>query len=69
MYKRQVRNLAKTEDNLVFVDVSPPMLSEDKKPRPELYTDDLLHMNEKGYKIWAKLIKFNLKKYFPEDFL
>ena len=68
-WNESVRNLAKMEANLVFVDVSPPMLSAEDEPRPELYTDDLLHMNEKGYKIWAKLIKFNLKKYFPEDFL
>ena len=68
-WNESVRNLAETEANLVFVDVSPPMLSADDKPRSELYTDDMLHMNEKGYKIWTKLVKINLKKYFPEDFL
>ena len=64
-----VRALAMKEKSLVFIDVSPPMLSEDRKPRPELYTDDLLHMNERGYAIWAKMVRETLKKYFPEDFL
>ena len=64
-----VRALAIKEKSLVFIDVSPPMLSEDKKLRLELYTDDLLHMNEKGYKIWTKLVRENLKEFFPNDFL
>jgi lysophospholipase L1-like esterase len=64
-----VKNLAITESNLVFIDVSPPMLFADDRPRPELYTDDMLHMNEKGYKIWTKLVRKNLKEYFPGDFL
>jgi hypothetical protein len=29
----------------------------------------MLHMNQEGYKIWTKLVRENLKKYFPEDFL
>jgi lysophospholipase L1-like esterase len=68
-WNESVRNLAETEANLVFIDVSPPMLSADNKPRSELYTDDMLHMNKKGYKIWTKLVRENLKEYFPDDFL
>ena len=68
-WNESVRNLATKETNLVFVDVSPPMLSASDKPRPELYTEDLLHMNQEGYKIWTKLIRKNLKEFFPEDFL
>ena len=64
-----VSNLAKTDPNLVFIDVSSAMLSSENKPRLELYTYDKLHMNENGYKIWTKLVRKDLKKYFPEDFL
>ena len=67
-WNEAVNFLADKEENLVFIDVSPPMLSEDKKPRPELYTKDMLHMNEEGYKIWTKLVRENLITYFPEDF-
>jgi len=64
-----VSNLTKTDPNLVFIDVSSAMLSSENKPRLELYTYDKLHMNENGYKIWTKLVRKDLKKYFPEDFL
>ena len=64
-----VRNLAKSDPNLIYIDVSSPMLSPNNVPRLELYSDDKLHMNEKGYQIWTKLVRLNLKKYFPEDFL
>ena len=63
-----VRNLAKSDPNLVYIDVSSPMLSPNNMPRLELYSDDKLHMNKNGYKIWTKLVRVNLKKYFPEDF-
>lgn len=67
-WNKAVSDLAKVEKKLVFIDVSPPMLSEDNMPRAELYTDDMLHMNKSGYKIWAKLVRENLERYFPEDF-
>ncbi len=63
-----VRNLAKSDPNLVYIDVSSPMLSPNNMPRLELYSDDKLHMNKNGYKIWTKLVRVNLKKYFLEDF-
>lgn len=61
-------SFAEVEENLVFVDVSPPMLSEKNEPRPELYIEDMLHLNEKGYEIWTKIVRENLQNYFPEDF-
>jgi len=64
-----VSNLAKSDSNLVYIDVSSPMLSSNKMPRLELYTEDTLHMNKNGYKIWTEQVRANLKKYFPEDFL
>ncbi|MCA9068367.1 MAG: hypothetical protein KDA84_05565 [Planctomycetaceae bacterium] len=53
-------------DRLVFVDVFPPMLGDDGKPRPELFLKDGLHLNRKGYEIWAKLINPHLSKPAPE---
>lgn len=46
----------KKSDQLVFVDVFPPMLGEDGKPRPELFIKDGLHLNKQGYQVWTKLI-------------
>ena len=67
-WNKSVEDLAESQTNLIYINVSSKMLAEDNKPMPELYTDDMLHMNEKGYKIWAKIIRENLKKFFPKDF-
>lgn len=45
------------DELLVFVDIDTPMLGDDGKPRPELFKDDGLHLNKKGYALWAELIR------------
>lgn len=42
--------------NTDYIDVFSPMLGEDGKPIEELFIADRLHMNPKGYLIWAKVI-------------
>lgn len=37
----------------VFVDIFTPMLDANGQPRPELYLEDMLHMNAAGYEIWT----------------
>ena len=46
---------------LTFLDVTPPMLGADGKPRPELFRDDQLHMKPAGYAIWVRLLTPLLK--------
>jgi lysophospholipase L1-like esterase len=41
---------------LEFLDVWPVMLGKDGNPRPELFRDDKLHMNDAGYEEWTKLL-------------
>ena len=41
---------------LRFVDVGPPMLGADGKPRPELFLEDGLHMTRAGYEIWTQAV-------------
>ena len=67
-WNKSVEDLAESQTNLTYIDVSPKMLTEDNKPMPELYTDDMLHMNENGYEIWSKIIRENLRRVFPKDF-
>jgi lysophospholipase L1-like esterase len=47
----------KKDDRLVYLDIAPPMLGDDGKPRRELFGDDGLHLNAKGYAIWAERLK------------
>ncbi len=48
--------------NTVFIDVYHKMLNEDGTPKDELFIEDKLHMNSKGYSIWQKSIKPYLLK-------
>jgi lysophospholipase L1-like esterase len=45
-----------------FIDVYSAMLNSSGQARPELFLEDQLHMNRKGYEIWIEKIKPLLKK-------
>lgn len=40
-----------------FVDVNTVMLGADGMPKPEIFVADRLHMNRKGYELWAPVIR------------
>ena len=40
-----------------FVDVFTPMLDEKGEPKAEIFREDRLHMNEKGYAIWRSILQ------------
>jgi len=52
-----IRNYIRSQKNIVFEDIFHRMLNTEGKPRPELFTNDMLHMNLEGYKIWRKALK------------
>ncbi len=52
-----IADVCKTDDRLQFVDIVKPMLNAQGLPRPELFKDDNLHMNEKGYELWTSIIR------------
>lgn len=39
-----------------FIDVFSPMLDARGQPRPELFSDDGLHMNGRGYALWREIV-------------
>jgi lysophospholipase L1-like esterase len=45
---------------LTYVDTATPMLGPDGKPRPEIFREDGLHMNDTGYRIWSDLLRNQL---------
>lgn len=49
--------LKKKKRNGVFMNVWDAMLDETGKPREEIFLQDKLHMNVKGYAIWQKIIQ------------
>jgi len=49
------------DPRLSFVDIDTPMIGDDQMPRAELFKDDGLHLNEKGYEVWTREIVKILK--------
>ena len=45
------------DDRLTYIDVASPMLDGDAKPMPEIFVDDMLHMNGAGYDIWRDAVR------------
>lgn len=47
---------AKDPRHFAFADVYTPMLDAKGEPRPELFVQDMLHMNPAGYAIWTPIV-------------
>jgi lysophospholipase L1-like esterase len=56
-------NLLASEDIYIeYINVWDSMLNPDGTRMPELYIEDGLHMNQKGYDIWTRLVRKSLLK-------
>ena len=51
-----IQTYAAKDSTLTYVDVFNPMLGADGKPREELFREDRLHLNGRGYAIWRQLL-------------
>lgn len=51
-----VRDVAARMQDVDFIDVATPMLGADGRPRAELFLDDGLHMNARGYALWRGIV-------------
>ena len=56
-----VKDFARTDRRLEFIDVFKPMLDQQGQVRGELFGPDALHLNRQGYELWRDLIKPHLK--------
>lgn len=57
-----IKKYLKKQSNTAFVDVYHKMLNKDGSIKRDIFINDQLHMNEKGYTIWQKEIEPVLKK-------
>lgn len=48
------------DEQLYFIDLWNPMLDSEGKPMADIFLDDQLHMNAKGYEIWGLVIQDQL---------
>jgi lysophospholipase L1-like esterase len=52
-----IKSFLAKQKNTSYINVFNPMLLPNGKPKPDLFLEDKLHMNEKGYAIWQKAIQ------------
>ena len=60
-----IREYTAGNDRLLYVDTFTPMLAKDGRPRADVYLADALHLNTRGYEIWASILTPILDKYDP----
>ncbi|MFC3196097.1 GDSL-type esterase/lipase family protein [Parapedobacter deserti] len=53
---RLVRELTETKPHVQYIDVAQLLYNRNGKLRPELFIQDQIHLNEKGYAIWQAII-------------
>ena len=52
-----ISKYAKEHPGVEFIDVFSHMLGADGTPRPEIFVEDRLHLNARGYALWTSIIK------------
>lgn len=56
-YNKKLKEWTDQHKKVSFVDVWTPMLDSNGEVLKDIFIEDGLHLNEKGYKIWASTIK------------
>ena len=51
-----LRKIAESTPGVYYIPTAYAFLDRDGIPRPELFKDDRLHLNEVGYQIWSKIV-------------
>jgi len=64
-FNHLVNEFNQKNDNLYYVDLATPMIGDSSKPNDNLFLEDKLHLNEKGYTIWNSILKQFLETNFP----
>jgi len=59
---QQIQSFCQHHKNTWFIETSKAFLTSENQPRPELFTDDQLHLNHEGYLLWSSIIKTSLQK-------
>lgn len=57
LLNEQLANFCQNSEELQYIDVWEAMLDQNGDFRSDLFVEDQLHMNEKGYEIWKDLVR------------
>lgn len=56
-----IKKLIKEDANLYYVNIYDATLDETGKPNKSYFTEDMLHLNKLGYRVWFDIISKHLK--------
>lgn len=59
---QMIRTWLSMKKNSAYINIWDAMLGPDGKPLDDIFVEDKLHMNEKGYEIWKRLMQPHLLK-------
>ncbi|MCU0402630.1 MAG: hypothetical protein MUE75_16765 [Algoriphagus sp.] len=57
IFNQKLAEYCLTKEKVEFVDTWKALTQPDGSPRPELYIQDQLHLNQNGYVIWGDIFK------------
>lgn len=57
IFNQKLSEYCLTKEKVEFVDTWKALTNHDGSPRPELYIQDQLHLNQDGYVIWGEIFK------------
>lgn len=57
IFNQKLKEYCLSKEGVEFVPTWEALTDEAGNPRPELYIQDQLHLNEKGYEIWTEIFK------------
>ncbi|MDF2439519.1 MAG: hypothetical protein JWN98_503 [Abditibacteriota bacterium] len=60
---RAIEAATHEDERLAFLDVASVMLGSDGRPRPDIFIEDDLHMNRRGYELWIPVIRAHLQNH------
>lgn len=60
-----IKEICENQKNTYYIKTDFGFLLTNGKPDDELFRDDKLHLNEKGYAVWTQIIKTELMKIVP----
>lgn len=60
----KMKKIIEADETLFYVETADAMLNKNGSVRKDFFAEDGLHLNEKGYQAWAKLIKPVLQGFF-----
>ena len=64
---REIADWAANESRLETIDVASVLLQADGQPRPDVFRFDGLHLNAKGYALWAEVVAPVLKRAYDDS--